>query len=164
MFAVFPGYQFLACPPDLLELAMKKTLAIVALLVFVAAPAYAEDGRVSRSALASLGLGGMEVVSDDVGMEVRGMSSSAATNSFSFFAFVIHDPTTNSTFTFSGGGGQTPASDENAGLNATSSAHSHSAGGFNMAIDQSIDVMAVEVFRFQISTFSFGGTGFAFSP
>lgn len=54
---------------------MNKCLAIVAVCL-MASPALAGD--VSEGTLSSLGLGGMEVISDAEGMQVRGMSSSAA--------------------------------------------------------------------------------------
>lgn len=47
--------------------------ALVVLLVVAAAPAFAEE--VPQATLSSLGLGGMQVVSDAEGMQVRGMSS-----------------------------------------------------------------------------------------
>ena len=99
---------------------MKKALAFVLPLVGAAVPAFADDGQVSRSALADLGLGGMEVVSDEAGMEVRGMSSNASAYGgslvfgqlvFGANFFVASDLN----------GGQSSA--ENAGLNATSSAN-----------------------------------------
>lgn len=98
---------------------MKKALAFVLPLVVAAMPAFADDGQVSRSALADLGLGGMEVVSDEAGMEVRGMSSNASAYGgslvfgqlvFGANFFVASDLN----------GGQSSA--ENAGLNATSNA------------------------------------------
>ena len=50
--------------------------ALVVLLVVAAAPVFAEDGNVPQATLSSLGLGGMETMSDAQGMEVRGMASS----------------------------------------------------------------------------------------
>ena len=50
--------------------------ALVVLLVVAAAPVFAEDGNVPQATLSSLGLGGMETMSDTQGMEVRGMASS----------------------------------------------------------------------------------------
>jgi hypothetical protein len=52
---------------------MRIALAFATLLVaWVAAPVFAEDGRVSQSTLAAMGLGGMEQLSDAQGKQVRG--------------------------------------------------------------------------------------------
>ena len=55
-----------------------RSVALVALLALIAAPAFAVDGNVSASTLNSLGLSGMETVSDAQGMQVRGMASAFA--------------------------------------------------------------------------------------
>ena len=49
-----------------------RSVALVALLMLIAAPVFAADGNVSASTLNSLGLGGMQTVSDAQGMQVRG--------------------------------------------------------------------------------------------
>jgi hypothetical protein len=55
---------------------MKALVMLFAVLVaLVAAPAVADDGRVSQPALRAVGLGGMQVVSDAQGMQVRGRQS-----------------------------------------------------------------------------------------
>jgi hypothetical protein len=55
---------------------MKALLMLVAVLVaLVAAPAVADDGQVSQASLRAVGLGGMQVVSDAYGTQVRGRSS-----------------------------------------------------------------------------------------
>lgn len=51
---------------------MKYTLAIAALLVAAGTSAYAEDGHVSQSQLADLGLPGLTAMSDAQGEEIRG--------------------------------------------------------------------------------------------
>ena len=52
---------------------MKYTLAIAALMVaMVGGSAFAEEGRVAQDQLARLGLGGIEVMSDAQGREIRG--------------------------------------------------------------------------------------------
>lgn len=52
---------------------MKYTLAVAALMVaMVGGSAFAEEGRVAQDQLASLGLGGLEVMSDVEGRAVRG--------------------------------------------------------------------------------------------
>ena len=55
---------------------MKALLMLVAVLVaLVAAPAVADDGQVSQASLRAVGLGGMQVVSDAYGSQVRGRTS-----------------------------------------------------------------------------------------
>jgi hypothetical protein len=55
---------------------MKALLMVVAVLVaLVAVPAVADDGQVSQQALRAVGLGGMQVVSDAYGSQVRGRTS-----------------------------------------------------------------------------------------
>ena len=66
---------------------MKVALATAVLVVLVAVPALAGDGNVPQSTLASLGLGGMQKMSDDDGMQVRGNFTFAS--SFSMFNIVI---------------------------------------------------------------------------
>ncbi|MDA7977743.1 MAG: hypothetical protein MPJ50_03100 [Pirellulales bacterium] len=74
---------------------MRNALVVcLALFAFLgAAPAFAEDGGVSRAQLTSLGLGNIQPVSDDEGLKVRGRASFASTdgNSVAFvniFPFV----------------------------------------------------------------------------
>lgn len=98
---------------------MKKTLALVLPLIVAAMPAMADDGQVSQSALADLGLGGMAVVSDEAGMEVRGMSSNAYAYGGSLvFGQLVFGANFFVASDVNGGN----ASAENAGLNAASSA------------------------------------------
>jgi|GEM_PF-3444188 len=98
---------------------MKKTLALVLPLIVAAMPALADDGQVSQSALADLGLGGMTVVSDNAGMEVRGMSSNAAAYGGSLiFGQLAFESSFFVASDLNGG----KASAENAGLNAVSQA------------------------------------------
>lgn len=58
-------------------------VCVIGAMVFVASPAFAEDGRVPSSKLASLGLGNMKVASDEDGMKVRGSAAFATTSGFS---------------------------------------------------------------------------------
>ncbi len=98
---------------------MKKTLAFVLPMLVAAMPAFADDGQVSRSALADLGLGGMAVVSDAAGMEVRGMSSSASAYGGSLvFGQLVYQSNFFVASDLNGGS----ASAENAGLNVVSQA------------------------------------------
>jgi hypothetical protein len=55
---------------------MRSVLALGVVLLLFAAPAFAGDGNVPQGTLSSLGLGGMQVVSDAQGMQVRGLASS----------------------------------------------------------------------------------------
>jgi len=148
--------------PDLLELAMKKTLAMVALSVLVAAPALADDGKVSQSQLASLGLGGMEVVSDDAGMQVRGMSSNAWATSMTLFNMVLFDPNSGANFNanFADGARTT---DENAGLNASSSATATTQVANPAPFTSTITFNGI-TWSANISAFTFGGMAQGTSP
>lgn len=99
---------------------MKKTLAFVLPLIVAAMPAMADDGQVSQSALADLGLGGMTVVSDEAGMEVRGMSSNASAYGGSLvFGQLVFGGNFFVASDLNGGN----SSAENAGLNASSTAN-----------------------------------------
>ena len=75
---------------------MKSALALVVVMVLFAAPAFAGDGNVPQEALSALGLGGMQVVSDAEGMQVRGMSSSTHGSYLFVFSGLLHDPETHS--------------------------------------------------------------------
>lgn len=55
-------------------LAMKMLLAVASVLVLTAAPAFAAEGQVSDQSLAKMGLSGMQTMSDNDGMQVRGLS------------------------------------------------------------------------------------------
>jgi hypothetical protein len=57
---------------------MKNAVAVVVLLALVAVPAFAGDGNVSQGTLSSLGLGGIQTMSDAQGMQVRGQASAFA--------------------------------------------------------------------------------------
>ena len=54
---------------------MRNVLALAAVAVLFAAPAFAGDGNVSQGTLSSLGLGDLQTVSDAEGMQVRGKYS-----------------------------------------------------------------------------------------
>jgi hypothetical protein len=97
---------------------MKYALALVAVFVLVASPAFAGDGNVSPATLKTLGLGGMKVVSDVEGMKVRGMSSNAAGAGASFAGAVAIDGLN---FAVAADAQIAASSAENAGLNAVSS-------------------------------------------
>ena len=53
---------------------MRNILALLGSLL-VAGPAFADTGHVGQEALAALGLGDMQIISDEAGMEIRGKAS-----------------------------------------------------------------------------------------
>jgi hypothetical protein len=115
---------------------MKYTLlTTAALLAMGIAPALAEDGHVSHQTLSAIGLGGMQVVSDTDGMQVRGMSSSAWSSGRSLLSAQLIDPATNSFVVGSDTNGAFSTA-ENAGLNSVSSA-SHSQAS-NLALNLAV--------------------------
>ena len=73
---------------------LTATLATLAAL-FLAAPVMAGDGHVPQSTLQSLGLGDMQVLSDDDGMSVRGMGGAKAWG-VSIVSGLLLDPNTKS--------------------------------------------------------------------
>ena len=62
---------------------MRRVVSLACILALMAAPAMAGDGQVSKRSLDRMGLGGMKVVSDRDGQQVRGLSIAVAT-SFAF--------------------------------------------------------------------------------
>ncbi|HXY35224.1 MAG TPA: hypothetical protein VEI07_13420 [Planctomycetaceae bacterium] len=60
---------------------MKRFISAVCVLALTAAPALAGDGQVSKQSLSRMGLGGMKVVSEQEGLQVRGTSIAIATSS-----------------------------------------------------------------------------------
>ncbi len=104
---------------------MKRAVAAIAVLLIAGVvPAVAEEGRVSETTLSALGLGGMNVISDAQGMEVRGMSSSAMSMGTSLVFGQLIDPETKS-FVVGSDINTAAATAENAGKNIASAA-SHS--------------------------------------
>ena len=89
------------------------------LLVLATTPVFASDGNVSPSTLTALGLGGIQIMSDADGLEIRGMSSNAAVSGGSLVVGVLVDPLTSSFLVLSDTNGYA-SSAENAGLNAIS--------------------------------------------
>jgi hypothetical protein len=57
---------------------MRRFVVFVGALALLSAPALAADGQVSQSSLTRMGLGGMKVVSDQAGLQVRGTSIAIA--------------------------------------------------------------------------------------
>lgn len=103
---------------------MKNTPFYALLLTgMLAMPSSAEDGSIESSALSSLGLGEMQAMSVEDGMQVRGKSASAASAAASAFAITLVDSFSGSVITQSGAQ-QSNGTDENAGLNSTAAASS----------------------------------------
>jgi hypothetical protein len=101
---------------------MKYLCSLVAIMtVAIASSAFAGDGAVPKSSLNALGLNGMQVLSDEAGLEVRGMSSNAKAMGLSLVTGLLIDPHTKS-FVFGVDANLAKATAENAGLNAVSSA------------------------------------------
>ncbi len=114
---------------------MKYALALTALLTALcAAPALAADTYVPQSTLSSLGLGEMEVVSDEVGMEVRGMSGSAMTMGLSLVTGLLIDPNTKS-FIFGSDANAASATAENAGKQILTQASHAQASALNLSLN-----------------------------
>ena len=142
---------------------MKNALAlVVAVVVLVAMPALAEDGNVPQATLSALGLSGMHVVSDSEGMGVRGMSSTAQATSLSYVSVNLFDPATGASLSFVSVD-YSRATDENAGLNATSSAEASTTAGIDsIAVD--INLYAADVYDAVISVLGVTGNAQAMSP
>ena len=99
---------------------MKNCLAVMfTALLLAASPVFAGDGSVSQATLSALGLGGMQTISDQEGMQVRGMSSYAFASGRSLVFGQLVNPETDSFLVLSDTNGFR-ASAEDAGLNARS--------------------------------------------
>jgi hypothetical protein len=108
---------------------MKATLILAAAaIVAFSSSAFAGDGNVSRANLSALGLGGLQPMSDAQGMQVRGMSSNAASggSSLIFGALTFNDGS-GTQFVAGSDFNTSRSTAENAGLNASSTAN-HSQG------------------------------------
>ena len=114
---------------------MKNFFSIVTVLtVLIAAPVFASDGFVPQASLDALGLSGMETLSDDEGMQVRGLSSNAASMGQSIIVGLLVDPATKG-FIFGSDVNSSMASAENAGLNALSAANHVQASGLDLQLN-----------------------------
>lgn len=140
---------------------MRNVLALAVLMVLVAAPAFGGDGNVPEATLSALGLGGMQVASDAEGMQVRGMSSNAQGTSVSFFSAFLMDPFSGTNFAFIGAAFDR-ATDENAGLNATSSATVGTAAA--NAMFMATITTGLNTWTATISAINVSGMGMATSP
>jgi hypothetical protein len=100
---------------------------VTVLLCLVAAPAFARDGSVPKSTLVRLGLAGMQTVSDQEGMQVRGMSGAARTLGRSLVNGLLISPDTKS-FVFGSDVNSVAAEGERAGCGIIKVGHVHSSG------------------------------------
>jgi hypothetical protein len=57
---------------------MRHLLSLVCVIGLSVAPALAGDGHVTRQSLSKMGLSGMQVMTDDQGMQIRGTSIAVA--------------------------------------------------------------------------------------
>ena len=76
---------------------MRHAFALAVIFTYLLTTSvFAGNGKVPQSTLAMLGLAGMETVSDQEGMQVRGMSGAAATRGHSLVAGTLIDTGTSS--------------------------------------------------------------------
>jgi len=108
-------------------------------VVLLASSVWADDGKVSNSTLAALGLGQMEIMSDTEGLQVRGMSSNAGAFGASLSAAQMADPRTPGNFLVITDANGSRGTDENAGLNITSLA---TQGPQGSALNGTLDIQA----------------------
>ena len=102
--------------------------------VATASSAFAGDGFVPKSTLNALGLGGMERLSDEAGLEVRGMSSNAKASGMSLVFGTLIDPHTGS-FVSGSSVDFSKATAENAGLNPLSTAAQNHASSLGLSLN-----------------------------
>ncbi len=115
------------------------TLGVI-LSALMATPSFAEQGRVPQSTLDSLGLAGMEIVSDTDGQQVRGMSGNAFATGLGIVSGVLLDPSSGS-FVFGTDANTATASAENAGLALTQAMQQNGS-----AINMTLNVASPNVF------------------
>jgi hypothetical protein len=146
---------------------MKIGFTLVALLV-LAAPALADDGRIPQNALSRLGLGGMQVVSDAQGMQVRGISSNAVSGGTSLIvAQLVFNDANGTQFIIVSDVNTSRSTSENAGLNATSSATHSQGSGVIITLGPIINAAGLQFSGVasgqagQVTFPGFAGSGFA---
>lgn len=106
---------------------MNRLVLASLVLALSAVPALADNGAVPQSTLQSVGLGQMQVLSDAEGMQIRGMSSFAASTNVGVSSGTLLDPLTGSSTTWSSarwsasgaanGGSNTSSSSISGGIN-----------------------------------------------
>jgi hypothetical protein len=97
---------------------MRKVLLCAAAALLVASPCFAGEKALSKTTLDSLGLGGLELLSDADGLQVRGMSAEAFSFGASSLFGQLSDPGNPGNFVTASDINGSRASDENAGLGA----------------------------------------------
>ena len=137
-------------------------LAFVAVLVWLsAAPAFAGEGHVPQSPLRSLGLAGMEIVSDAEGMQVRGMSGCARVMGISMVAGLVIEPSTKS-FVFGSDANFVKANAENAGCRMRAEAYKQHQSFVELQL--TIDMVNGPYSHYEGTLFGgSGGSGFAWA-
>ena len=116
---------------------MKYVFSVAsAMVVLMASQAFAGDNRVPESTLDSLGLAGMESVSDEEGMQVRGMSANAMSMGMSLVTGLLIDPGTKS-FVFGADANMAAATAENAGKQILTQASTAQNSSVHLSLDTS---------------------------
>jgi hypothetical protein len=113
----------------------RNLLMAAAVLAMGIAPALAEDGRVPRSTLTVVGLGGMHVLTDAQGLQVRGLSSNAASGGSSLIVGqLVYNDANGTQVVFGSDFNTSRGTSENAGLNAVSTAQHTQGSGLILTI------------------------------
>ncbi len=105
-----------------------------AMVVLMASQAFAGDTRVPQATLDTLGLAGLETVSDEEGMQVRGMSASAMSMGLSLVSGLLIDPQTKS-FIFGTDANAASATAENAGKQVLTQASHLQSSSLNLNLN-----------------------------
>ena len=105
-----------------------------AMVVLMASQAFAGDTRVPQATLDTLGLAGLETVSDEEGMQVRGMSASAMSMGLSLVSGLLIDPATKS-FIFGTDANAASATAENAGKQVLTQASHIQSSSLNLSLN-----------------------------
>jgi hypothetical protein len=138
------------------------SVSLVAVLVcLLAAPALAGDGHVPQSTLKSLGLAGMQPVSDAEGMHVRGMSGCARVMGISLVSGLLLEPSTKN-FVFGSDANFVLANAENAGCRMRAEAFKQHMS--HVALELTVDIGGGEYGHFEGTLFGgAGGSGLAWA-
>ncbi|HEX5103140.1 MAG TPA: hypothetical protein VFV87_04985 [Pirellulaceae bacterium] len=146
----------------------RASLMIAALVAMVSVPAFAEDGHVSKATLRSLGLGGMQVMSDADGMQVRGLSSNAASGGSSLVAGQLaFNDASGTQFVIGSDFNTSRATAVNAGLNASSTSSHNQGSGLILTLGPIVNAAGLQFTGTfagqagQVTAPGFAGSGFA---
>jgi len=116
---------------------MKYILSATSVMVvLMASQTFAAETHVPKSTLDTLGLAGMQTVSDEEGMQVRGMSSNAMTMGLSLVSGLLIDPDTKS-FIFGTDTNAAASSAENAGKQVLTQASHVQSSALNLSLNVS---------------------------